>query len=62
MQGGFQSTQKTPSKDSVIWIWHVDNIESDVFGARVFGSAKGHRECDSRDWFNSFPAEAIEGL
>jgi hypothetical protein len=57
-----KSIQEGPSKDSVIWVWHVDNVESDVFGARVFGSAKGHRECDSPDWFDSFPIEALEGL
>jgi hypothetical protein len=26
-----------------------------------FGSGKGHRECDSPDRFNSFPAKVIEG-
>jgi hypothetical protein len=43
-------------------VWHANHIKCDVFGARVFGSAKGHREFDSSNWFNSFSAEAITGL
>jgi hypothetical protein len=62
MQGGFENVQEAPSKDSIIWVWHVNNIESDVFGVRIFWSAKGHQECDSPDQFDSFPTEAIEGL
>jgi hypothetical protein len=27
-----------------------------------FGSAEGHRECDSLDRLDSFPVEAIEGI
>jgi hypothetical protein len=27
-----------------------------------FWGAKGYRECDGPNWFNSFPAKAIEGL
>jgi hypothetical protein len=32
-----------------------------VWGGGV-GGAKGYRECDGPDWFNSFSVEAIEGL
>jgi hypothetical protein len=62
MQGEFKSIQKAPSKDGNVWIWHVDNVEGDVFGVGIFGSAEGYRECDSIDRFDSFAAEAIEGL
>jgi hypothetical protein len=40
MQGGFKSIQKAPSEDSVVWIWHINNIECDVFCARVLGVPK----------------------
>jgi hypothetical protein len=31
-------------------------------GGGGFGGAEGSRECAGPDWFNSFPAKAIEGL
>jgi hypothetical protein len=51
-----------PPENSVLWVWHVHHIKCDVFGVRVFGSAEGHRECDSPNWFNSFPVEALKRL
>jgi hypothetical protein len=51
-----------PSEDGVIWVCHVHNIEDDVLGAGIFRGAKGDWECDGSDRFNSFSAEAIEGL
>jgi hypothetical protein len=62
MQGGFESIQEATFEDSVIWVCHVDNIESDVFSASVFGVAEGHWECDNSDWFDSFSAKAVVGL
>jgi hypothetical protein len=53
---------EAPSKDSVIWVCYIDNIEGDVFGAWIFRCAKRHWECDGSDRFNSFSAEVIEGL
>jgi hypothetical protein len=29
---------------------------------RLLGGAERHRQSDDPDWFNSFPAEAIDGL
>jgi hypothetical protein len=49
-------------KNSIVRVWHVNNIEGDVFNARFFGSAEGHRECDDPDQFNSFSIKAIERL
>jgi hypothetical protein len=51
-----------PSENGIVWVWHVDHIKSDVLCARVLGGAKGHRECNSSNWLNSIPTEAIEGL
>jgi adenylate cyclase len=62
VQGSFKSIQEAPSEDSIIWVCHVDNIESDVLSVRIFGGAEGHRKCDNPDWFDSFPAKAVEGL
>jgi hypothetical protein len=62
VQCGFKSIREAPSEDSIIWVCHVDNIESDVFSVTVFGGAKGHWECDISDWFDSFSIEDIEGL
>jgi hypothetical protein len=49
-------------KNSIVRVWHVNNVEGDVFNARFFGSAEGHRECDDPDQFNSFSIKAIERL
>jgi hypothetical protein len=38
----------------------TSNVMYSVRGG--FGGAEGYRECDGPDWFNSFPAKAIEGL
>jgi hypothetical protein len=38
------------------------NIKSYELGARVPGGAKGHQQGDDPDRFNSFSAEAIEGI
>jgi hypothetical protein len=46
------------------WIppWGSFVTEGNAFGARVFESDRGHRECDSPERFYSFPAKTIEGL
>jgi hypothetical protein len=62
MQDDFERIQEASSKDSIVWICHVDNIESDVFYAMIFGSAKGYQESDCPDRLDSFTTEAIEGL
>jgi hypothetical protein len=49
-------------EDGVVRIDHVDDIKSYELGARVLGSAKGHRQGDDPYRFNSFFTEAIEGL
>jgi hypothetical protein len=36
MLGSFESVQKAPSKDGVVWICHVDNVKGDVFGVGSF--------------------------
>jgi hypothetical protein len=49
MQSGFESIQEAPPENGVVWVWHVKNIKSDVFSARVFRSVEGDRECDGPD-------------
>jgi hypothetical protein len=62
MQDSFKSIQEASSKDSVLWICHVNNIESDVFYARIFWSTEGYRECDCPNQLDSFTTDAIEEL
>jgi hypothetical protein len=41
---------------------HVNDVKGYVFGARVLGGAKRHRQGDDPNRLNSLPTEAIEGL
>jgi hypothetical protein len=50
-----------PLENGVVWVWHVNHIKCDVFGAGSFGVTEGYRECDGPDRFDSFPIKAIEG-
>jgi hypothetical protein len=62
VQGSFKCVYESSSEDGVIWVCHVNHTEGNVFGAWVLESAKGQWECDGSDGFDSFSAEAIEGL
>jgi hypothetical protein len=62
VQGSFKCIQEAPSKDSVMWVLHVNDIEGDVFCEGIFLGAIGYWEYDDSDQFDSFPGETIEGL
>jgi hypothetical protein len=53
---------ETSSEDGIVRIDHVDDVKSYELGARVLRGDKVHRQGDDPDRFNSFSAEAIEGL
>jgi hypothetical protein len=59
VQGSFECIQEAPSKDSIIWVCHVDHIEGDIFGAGILMGAEGHWKCDGSDRLEPLKIEEV---
>jgi hypothetical protein len=62
MQGNFKGPQQPLSEDGVVWVQHVNHVESYALGARVYRGTKGNKQCYDSDGVDSLASEAIEGL
>jgi hypothetical protein len=40
VHGIFECIRGAPSEDSIMWVWHIDNNEGDVFGVGIFRGAE----------------------
>jgi hypothetical protein len=62
MQGGFEGIQQARSEDGIIWIQHINHVEGYIFYARILWGVEWHGQGFDPNRFNSFVAEALEGL
>jgi hypothetical protein len=62
MQSSFKSIEETSSKDGIIRVEHVNDIERNVLCVRVLQGTKGNRYGYDINCLNSFSAEDIQGL
>jgi hypothetical protein len=53
---------KRPLLKMVLYRYGMSTTSKVKYLVRGFLGVEGYRERDGPDWFNSFPAEAIEGL
>jgi hypothetical protein len=62
MQDSFKSIHEDPSKNSVIWVWHVDNVKSDYSVRGFLGVPTDTGSVMAPTGLIFFPAKAVEGL